>query len=101
MGNSQDSCIEFIHCDSAKDFLHVLSLANPIWGKGLNRPWLFRGHADENWKLVPPAWRTESAEFYEPLLKQFRELAAKCLSKTYTELESNGRELELDGPIRR
>ncbi len=51
-------------CDNdGLDALQVLSQlrrSNPQWWgqcSGDSCPWVFRGHRDESWKLLPPTWR--------------------------------------------
>src|SRR5690606_2081686 len=56
--------IEDRHCDTASDFLDVLSPRNePLW-KGNARAWIFRGHGDVTWKLQPVAARSLTV-FYD------------------------------------
>ena len=50
--------IEAAHCDSATDFITALRRSNSRWWQSGYMPWVFRGHADEIWHLLPSAWRT-------------------------------------------
>lgn len=93
--SSASSCIEMKYCTTAQEFLGFLSLANPIWGTGLSHPWLFRGHADEKWKLIPPSWRPQATEFYDPLVRRFTTLAARCLKERHSALENQDIYVEL------
>jgi hypothetical protein len=50
--------------DDARSFLDKVRLSNPIWTEPEKveelewyRRWLFRGHGDCNWRLMPTAWR--------------------------------------------
>lgn len=44
-------------CESASDFLGALRRSNAYWWEDDQSPWVFRGHADESWELLPSAWR--------------------------------------------
>src|SRR5258708_24607704 len=57
---SQAPGIETATAKSAVEFLDVLRRSNPYWWEGEHSPWVFRGHADENWPLLPSAWRKEN-----------------------------------------
>ncbi|MFK4385818.1 FRG domain-containing protein [Bradyrhizobium sp. USDA 223] len=46
---------------SAGEFLEWLRRSNSQWWEGDHNPWVFRGHADENWPLLPSAWRSNNA----------------------------------------
>jgi hypothetical protein len=48
--------VEEIDCSSAEDFLTRLGRADPLWD-GNRQFWVFRGHSDDNYKLVPQALR--------------------------------------------
>lgn len=49
--------IENYHCDTANDFLDMLSpRCERLW-KGNAKAWIFRGHGDAAWKLQPAAVR--------------------------------------------
>ena len=43
--------------DSAHEFIETLRRSQPHWCENSNVPWIFRGHADEGWPLLPAAWR--------------------------------------------
>jgi len=49
--------IEVATAATARDFVDTLRASSPHWWDGANCPWVFRGHADENWQLLPSAWR--------------------------------------------
>jgi hypothetical protein len=42
---------------SARDFLNALRRSNDYWWEDDQIPWVFRGHRDETWPLLPAAWR--------------------------------------------
>lgn len=42
---------------SAHEFLTALRRSNNQWWEGDQIPWVFRGHRDESWPLLPSAWR--------------------------------------------
>lgn len=59
---------QLIECDTARSFLEALNINDPIWvtdSTGLiNNPmesekWIFRGHGNGNYKLIPSAWRSK------------------------------------------
>ena len=57
------------HCSSAEEFLELLSpLGKHFKGENLNAPWLFRGHGQEDWPLIPSLFRNSKKN--EKLLKR-------------------------------
>ena len=48
--------------DSAREFFEHLRPSSDHWGKGLDCDWLFRGHGDASWELLPRALRTPCEE---------------------------------------
>ena len=51
-------------CNSVDEFLQVLAPSDPNWGwqPRLRRTsWVFRGHSDSSWPLLPNAWRDPPA----------------------------------------
>jgi hypothetical protein len=42
---------------TAQEFVDALRPSNPDWWEGSVCPWIFRGHAREEWQLLPSAWR--------------------------------------------
>ncbi|WP_246728877.1 FRG domain-containing protein [Methylosinus sp. RM1] len=50
--------IEVAHAQSANDFISALRRSHTHWWENGQIPWVFRGHANENWQLLPSAWRT-------------------------------------------
>lgn len=60
--------IKTIACYKAEGFLKKLSPRNPMWKKGTNPKWIFRGQADAGWGLVPKAFRDNG---WASLAKEF------------------------------
>jgi FRG domain len=55
-------------CRTAEQFLdEILPRKNPVLVRRLPRQWIFRGHADATWKLLPAALRAEKKQL--PLLR--------------------------------
>jgi len=50
--------IEVGRASSASDFIAALRRSHAHWWEGARLPWVFRGHADECWQLLPSAWRS-------------------------------------------
>src|SRR5260221_313171 len=49
--------IEVAQANSAVEFIDVLRRSNSHWWTGGHMPWVFRGHRDKSWSLLPSAWR--------------------------------------------
>jgi hypothetical protein len=49
--------IEVATAPTAVVFFEALRPSNLHWWEGDSRPWIFRGHALEDWQLLPSAWR--------------------------------------------
>jgi FRG domain len=50
--------IEVAKANSASQFVEALRRSNSHWWEdGSTIPWVFRGHANEGWPLLPSAWR--------------------------------------------
>ncbi len=49
--------IEVGEANSADEFIGALRRSNSHWWDGKHMPWVFRGHADKSWPLLPSAWR--------------------------------------------
>src|SRR5262249_38729648 len=45
---------------SAVELVEALRPSNPHWWEDGLCPWVFRGHADEEWSLLPSAWRPDN-----------------------------------------
>jgi len=49
------------HAESAGEFLDVLRRSNNCWwDDDAQSPWVFRGHRDKSWPLLPSAWRPDN-----------------------------------------
>ncbi len=44
-------------CISAREFFDALQPEQEIWEMGQFNRWVFRGHGNADWRLVPSAWR--------------------------------------------
>ncbi|WP_130358397.1 FRG domain-containing protein [Pigmentiphaga kullae] len=49
--------IEVAVAATAQEFIDALRPSNSHWWEGASCPWVFRGHAYEEWQLLPSAWR--------------------------------------------
>lgn len=54
--NASDG-VETATANSAAEFIEALRPSNPHWWEDDRCPWVFRGHAREEWSLLPSAWR--------------------------------------------
>lgn len=64
--------IETAVANSALDFIEALRPSRDHWWEGGSSPWVFRGHAYEEWELLPSAWRLDN-----PMMVNCRIEAAK------------------------
>jgi hypothetical protein len=55
--------VELIDCDTAEQFLNVLSPQDALWGPDPSL-WIFRGHAQADWLLLSTAQRADLHEDY-------------------------------------
>lgn len=49
--------IESVRANSAGEFIDALRRSNSHWWSDGQMPWVFRGHRDKAWPLLPSAWR--------------------------------------------
>ena len=49
--------IEVAQANSARDFIDALRRSSSHWWTGRHMPWVFRGHGEKSWPLLPSAWR--------------------------------------------
>ncbi len=64
--------VEVITMESADAFLDYLRLSNTVWGEDLDpSPWVFRGHANADWHLMPRARRPDGRRILMPLIEQY------------------------------
>jgi FRG domain len=55
--------------DTADMLIAAFHPDSPLWGKASRNLWIFRGHGDSDWKLLPTAYRAESwAKFDSQLI---------------------------------
>lgn len=60
MSLNWEQCSDGIHVAtavSAAEFVDALRPSHSQWWEGGACPWVFRGHAKEEWQLLPSAWR--------------------------------------------
>lgn len=52
--------IELGRAQTAREFLDALRPSNDLWweAQSIDCPWVFRGHSDASWNLLPAAWRS-------------------------------------------
>ena len=63
---------------TAKEFLNEIRISNERWwnNEEIESDWVFRGHWNSEWKLLPPAWREKNPKFI-PLLEKVNKLSFK------------------------
>jgi hypothetical protein len=69
--NSIDG-IEVATATTALEFVEALRPSNPHWWESGFCPWVFRGHADDEWKLLPSAWRSTDGIMRKCLIESAR-----------------------------
>ncbi len=57
--------IERVVCSSAEDFLNALNPRGPYIGDSYPKEWVFRGHSDDRYDLVPSALREKGNMLWE------------------------------------
>jgi len=70
---SKHHFLEEIRFTNAESLLDYLRPCRSHWGDGTVIPWIFRGHANEKWDLLPKLWRQDGRQFLEPLLRSHAE----------------------------
>lgn len=75
---SQYDFVETIRCKDANELVEHLRPSNPQWGSGHTNSWIFRGHADSRWKLLPSARRPDGRRKLEKLLRKQCSDALNC-----------------------
>lgn len=61
--------------DSARQFITALQALPLEGGRGspeMRSPWVFRGHSDAGWNLVPCAWRPDGQRVLQPIMDRLR-----------------------------
>lgn len=94
-----------INCTTAQDFLEKLRPTNPIWLEWAEKTpwingWLFRGHANQDWQLIPSAWRSNNSlindtkeQIRDRILQRY-DLASLLREKGLTDNEQISRAIE-------
>ncbi len=68
MSDDFNDFYDIVECATAEELLSKLRLSNRDWWEyksldrrdsQFNRGWLFRGHGDSGWELIPSAWRED------------------------------------------
>lgn len=57
--------IERVECETAKEFLDVLSPRSKYFSASDPKEWVFRGHSDDRYELVPSALREKGNKLWE------------------------------------
>lgn len=77
----EDQHVQILAAASAKDFLDLLDPTHERWGGGFEKPWIFRGHGDSEWELMPRAWRRDGQKIlrphYEKYASAYKDMANK------------------------
>ncbi len=70
------NCVKYIETKTADQFLRYIDPSHRRWGgiTELNSRWIFRGHGNASWALVPKGWRNDprkSSPLYEEATEQW------------------------------
>ena len=57
--HSEDGNVEVVGTQTAEEFLAYLDRGDRRWGDGPQVRWVFRGHGDDRWRLLPRALRED------------------------------------------
>jgi hypothetical protein len=68
--------IEVAIAATAHEFVNALRPSNPHWWEGVSCPWVFRGHAREEWQLLPSAWRPDNIIMQNSIIEATRRFDA-------------------------
>jgi len=71
--------IEVAIAESAAEFVDALRPSNPHWWEDGSCPWVFRGHAREEWSLLPSAWRSDNTIVENCLIEASRRFMQRLL----------------------
>ena len=63
--SNPDSVVRAVHCKTPKEFLDALSRRGYGFRGPLPKHWIFRGHADDAYQLIPSALRNNSQQLIE------------------------------------
>lgn len=70
---------------TALEFLEFLRPTHSRWGRSWDSPWVFRGHADATWALLPPIYRPDGRAVLQPILA---EIAKRARGWSFEEFEA-------------
>jgi hypothetical protein len=68
--------IEVATAATAQEFIDALRPSNAHWWEGPSCPWVFRGHAHEDWQLLPSAWRPDDVIMQNSIVEATRRFDA-------------------------
>jgi hypothetical protein len=68
--------------NSAAEFVEALRPSNNHWWENGSCPWVFRGHAHEEWSLRPSAWRTDNTIISNCIVEASRRFDAVTPTQT-------------------
>lgn len=63
--SNPDSLVRTVHCKTPEEFLDALSRRGYGFRGPLPKQWIFRGHADDAYQLIPSALRNNSQQLIE------------------------------------
>jgi hypothetical protein len=73
MAEETTTAVETREFGSAKEFMDaLLGLPTDTGAPDFRSPWVFRGHANADWKLQPPAFRSDGRAQLKPLIEWLR-----------------------------
>lgn len=61
---------EILNFKKADELLNYINPINPMWGESIPQSWIYRGHGNNNWKLLPSIWRNPSHSLVEKYKKK-------------------------------
>ena len=68
--------IEIAVAATAQEFVEALRPSNSHWWEGAFCPWVFRGHARQEWQLLPSAWRLDNVIMENSIVEASRRFDA-------------------------
>ena len=63
--SNPDSLVRTVHCKTPEEFFGALSRRGGGFRGPLPKQWIFRGHADDSYQLIPSALRNNSRQLIE------------------------------------
>ena len=101
------SAIKQIKCSKASELLGILNNQNPLWNKA-RRFWVFRGHSDDNYKLIPSSLRSNAEIGFTHIPKGVQSTNAKQIEAEFERLQylfgavdTKGLNVPIDGKLLR